>query len=71
MKNTYINNNKIYMNGGMVMTKEQTAKEVEYKMALKLLKILLCRGIITDEEYAKIDDLNRQTFSPQLAKVYV
>ncbi|MDY0237167.1 MAG: hypothetical protein RBR71_14175 [Gudongella sp.] len=37
-KNTYINNNKIYMNGGMAMTKEQTAKEVEYKMALKLLK---------------------------------
>ena len=36
------------------MTKEQTAKEVEYKMALKLLKILLSRGIITDEEYVAI-----------------
>jgi len=71
MKNTYINNNKIYMNGGMVMTKEQTVKEVEYKMALKLLKILLSRGIITDEEYVEIDELNRQTFSPELSKVYV
>ena len=71
MKNTYINNNKIYMNGGMVMTKEQSIKEVEYKMALKLLKILLCRGIITEEEYVEIDELNRQTFSPELSKVYV
>ena len=51
------------MNGGMAMTKEQTAKEVEYKMALKLLKILLCRGIITDEEYAEIDELNDIIFS--------
>jgi uncharacterized membrane protein len=55
----------------MAMTKEQSAKEVEYKMALKLLKILLSRGIITDEEYVKIDELNRQTFSPELSEVYV
>jgi len=53
------------------MTKEQTIKEVEYKMALKLLKILLRREIITEEEYGEINELNRQTFSPQLAKVYV
>ena len=53
------------------MTKEQSSKEVEYKMAVKLLKILLNRGIITDEEYLRIDDLNRQTFSPELLKVYV
>lgn len=53
------------------MTKEQSSKEVEYKMAVKLLKILLCRGIITDEEYVEIDELNRQTFSPELREVYV
>jgi len=33
----------------------------------KLLKILLRKGIITDVEYRQIDELNRQTFSPQLA----
>ena len=71
MKHTYINNSKIYMNGGMTMTREQSVKEVEYKMAVKMLKILLCRGIITDEEYVRIDGLNRQIFSPQLSKVYV
>lgn len=53
------------------MTKEQTRSEVQYKMAQKMLKILLCRGIVTAEEYEKIDDLNRQTFSTELAKVYV
>jgi hypothetical protein len=53
------------------MTKEQLSKEVEYKMALKLLNILLNRGMITDEEFKKIDELNRQTFSPELSEVYV
>jgi hypothetical protein len=52
------------------MTKEQLVKEVEYKMALKLLNILLTRGIITEDEYGKIDELNRQTFSPELSGVY-
>lgn len=53
------------------MTKEQLSKKVEYKMALKLLNILLNRGMITDEEFEKIDELNRQTFSPELSEVYV
>ena len=53
------------------MTKEETLNEVEYKMALKLLKILLNREIINKEEYEKIDELNRQTFSPELSEVYV
>lgn len=53
------------------MTKEQFKQEVHYKMAQKMLKILLNRGIVTEDEYEKIEDLNRQTFSPQLAKVYV
>lgn len=53
------------------MSKEQSRQEVQYKMALKMLQILLRRGIVTEEEYEKIDNLNRQSFSPQLAKVYV
>ncbi len=53
------------------MTKEQTLREIEYKMSLKLLNILLNRGLIDEEEYEKIDELNRQTFSPELLEVYV
>lgn len=52
------------------MSKEQSRQEVQYKMALKMLEILLRRGIVTEDEYKKIDTLNRQSFSPQLAKVY-
>jgi predicted transcriptional regulator len=52
------------------MTKEQSQSEVQYKMAQKMLDILLRRGIVTEEECQKIDSLNRQSFSPQLAKVY-
>ena len=52
------------------MTKEQSVREIEYKMALKLLNILLNRGIITEEELKRIDELNRQTFSPELSEVY-
>lgn len=53
------------------MTREQSKAEIQYKMALKMLDILLRRGIVTEEEYEKIDVLNRQSFSPQLAGVYV
>ncbi|MGB4659372.1 MAG: SHOCT domain-containing protein [Mobilitalea sp.] len=53
------------------MTTDQSRREVQYKMAQKMLGILLRRGFVTKEEYKKIDDLNRQSFSPQLTKVYV
>lgn len=53
------------------MDTAQSAKEVEYKMSIKLLAILKRRGIITDVEYAQIDELNRHSFSPALSKVYV
>lgn len=49
----------------------QSKKEVEYKMSIKLLDILKRRGIVSDVEYAQIDELNRQSFSPTLSKVYV
>lgn len=52
------------------MSKVQAANEVQYKISLKLLNIMLRTGIITSDEYRKIDDLDRQTFTPELSKVY-
>lgn len=52
------------------MSKDQEANEVKYKMALKLLNILFRDGLINQEEYEKIDVLNRETFSPELARIY-
>lgn len=49
----------------------QSTKEVEYKMSIKLLDILKRRGVVSDVEYAQIDQLNRQSFSPALSKVYM
>ncbi|EHQ88690.1 SHOCT domain-containing protein [Desulfosporosinus youngiae] len=53
------------------MSRDQEANEVKYKAAVKLLEIMLSKGLITLAEYRKIDELNRQTFTPELAEVYV
>lgn len=52
------------------MSKIQESNEVKYKIAVKLLNIMLRNEIISPDEYKKIDDLNRQTFTPELSKVY-
>ena len=52
------------------MSESQEANEVKYKVALKLLNIMLRNGLISPAEYEKVDELNRETFSPELAKVY-
>ena len=45
--------------------------EMRYSIARRLLEMMLQSGFITEEEYSKIDALNRQTFSPELSEVYV
>lgn len=52
------------------MRRIQEANEVQYKIAIKLLDIMLRRDIITSDEYREIDKLNRQTFTLELSKVY-
>jgi hypothetical protein len=44
---------------------------VKYKVTVKLLDIMLRNGLISPAEYKKIDELNRQTFTPELSEVYV
>lgn len=39
-------------------------------MAVKLLDLMLKNGFLLPEEYKRIDALNRETFSPELQKVY-
>ena len=50
---------------------ENGANEVMYKMAEYLLKRMQENGLINAEEREKIRVLNIETFSPELAKVYV
>ena len=50
------------------MSDNQTANEVKYKVALKLLDIMLRNGIISPAEYKKIDELNRESFTILLCR---
>lgn len=45
--------------------------EVFYKMSEILLNRMQERGLISEEEREKIAVLNIETFSPELAKVYL
>ena len=47
------------------------SNEVMYKMADFLLKKMQESGLISEEERQKIGALNIETFSPELAKVYL
>lgn len=52
-----------------IMNKE--SNEVKYKLAEYILKKMQESGLISEEEREKIAVLNIETFSPELAKVYL
>ena len=49
------------------MTGSQMQKEADYHMAQKLLEQLLSAGFVSQDEFNKITELNREKFSPILA----
>jgi hypothetical protein len=48
---------------------EQLQREFNYVQAEKLLKKMHNQGLITDVEFDKVTALNRQVFSPFLARI--
>lgn len=50
---------------------KKESNEVMYKLAELLLKKMQESGLISKEEREKIAVLNMETFSPELAKVYL
>jgi hypothetical protein len=48
---------------------EVLQKELNYWRSCRILNDMLQKGLITKEEYTKIDMLNRNSFSPMLAKI--
>ena len=52
------------------MSEQRETREMQYQLSRKLLDLMLKNGFLEAEEYAKIDTLNRSTFSPELAEVY-
>lgn len=51
------------------MTEEQMRKDYYYYLAQKIIKLMLDKGLITDDEWGKITEKNRQTFSPYLVEI--
>jgi hypothetical protein len=57
--------------GNKTMSQAQITNEIKYKIALSLLNAMLEKGLITLSELKEIDRLNRNSFTPSLAEVYV
>lgn len=51
------------------MTEEQMRKDYYYYLAQKILKSMLDKGLITNDEFNRIMILNRQSFSPNLVEI--
>jgi len=51
------------------MTEEQLCCDYKYCIAQKMTKALLDKGLISVDEWSKISERNRQTFSPYLAEI--
>jgi len=51
------------------ITQEEIQREVDYWRAYKILQRMLKAGLISEEEFNKIDKLNRKTFSPMYAQL--
>lgn len=52
-----------------VYTQQELQREYDYIIAQKILKSILEKGLISVDEFNKITELNRQTFSPYLAEI--
>lgn len=51
------------------MSQEQFQNELHYSLSVKILQKMLNGGLISREEYTKIDQLNRVSFKPKLAEI--
>lgn len=52
-----------------VYTQEELQREYEYILAQNILKSIIEKGLITIDEFNKITELNRKTFSPYLVEI--
>ena len=51
------------------MEHNQVIDEINYYKAQVITELLYARGMITFDEYDKLTDMNRQTFSPIYAEI--
>ena len=68
MENKQPFNTIVHQESGQI-THEQLQSEIDYYRAQQLLDLLLEKGFLSKDEYWKITLLNRESFSPLLAKI--
>lgn len=52
-----------------IITEEQVYKDYDYFIAQKIAKAMLDKGMISIDEFNKISEKNRETFSPYLVEI--
>lgn len=52
------------------MDEAQMLRDMDFRLAQKILSGMHENGLITDDEFNKITDLNRKSFSPYLTELY-
>ncbi|MBV1757996.1 MAG: hypothetical protein KMY55_09155 [Dethiosulfatibacter sp.] len=52
------------------MDEAQMLRDMDFRLAQKILLGMHENGLITDDEFNKITDLNRKSFSPYLTELY-
>ena len=51
------------------MSQEQFQNELNYSLSVKIIQKMLDKGLITVDEFKKIDRLNMESFRPKLAQL--
>ena len=64
-----MNESELPTNTAKVFNEEELKKEYNYYLAQQLLNKLFESGMISEDEFNKITQKNRQTFSPYLAEI--
>jgi RIO-like serine/threonine protein kinase len=52
------------------MDEAQMLRDMDFRLAQKILLDMHENGLITDDEFNKITDLNRKSFSPYLSELH-
>lgn len=51
-------------------TDERIRNDLDYQRAQRIARCMLDTGLISDDEFNKLCDINRKTFSPLFVEIY-
>ena len=69
MTNTQKSHPDIFNIGTIAFMQEEIDRDIQYHQAQKVTEEMLKRGLITLDEFNKLTQINRDTFSPYLVEI--